>query len=380
MKLLIIIFSLLISHFPLQGQNSIKTTTTCDDELLFKTPGRWLTAYNGLLDYSKELNLTSAQKKEVLNRLDAIHQLMFSIYPHPMGVDAAWHHSISYGTFAEQKRYERNNQKILNPIAVKEKPVVASSYTCGFFRYFCDPNNSNEIDRGYPGGTGTWLYIYANDLQQVVSPEFFSSGEIPDTMTINGYPVHLREPLIKKLGDIDLLGTDHETTVIIHRNGILPYIPVTRKQYLDRCIPYVRKFHDNIIKRLREAPLPFDDKENRDIRDDQIKTATTNRDFAINRYREELEKTTNDGMLDAPAVVMGIYNPLIHDTPIFVDEKEGSMIVIENPDYMRKDLPKYVPQFFVVKWIWNDWPPQADIAKLIEERFPFEKLQAMIDK
>jgi hypothetical protein len=47
---------------------------------------------------------------------------------------------------------------------------------------------------------------------------------------------------------------------------------------------------------------------------------------------------------------------------------------------MRKDLPKYIPQFFVVNWKWGNWPPQADIAKLIEERFPFEKLQAMIDK
>ena len=31
------------------------------------------------------------------------------------------------------------------------------------------------------------------------------------------------------------------------------------------------------------------------------------------------------------------------------------MLVTENPEYMRKDLPKYVPQFFVVNWKWNDW-------------------------
>jgi len=47
---------------------------------------------------------------------------------------------------------------------------------------------------------------------------------------------------------------------------------------------------------------------------------------------------------------------------------------------MRKDLPKYVPQFFVVQWQWNDWKPQADVGKLIEDKFPFEKLQTMIDK
>lgn len=47
---------------------------------------------------------------------------------------------------------------------------------------------------------------------------------------------------------------------------------------------------------------------------------------------------------------------------------------------MRKDLPKYIPQFFVVTWKWNDWQPQVDVGKLIEEKFPFDKLQAMIDK
>jgi hypothetical protein len=29
---------------------------------------------------------------------------------------------------------------------------------------------------------------------------------------------------------------------------------------------------------------------------------------------------------------------------------------------------------------WNEWPPQADLAKLIEERFPFDRLKEMIDK
>jgi hypothetical protein len=42
---------------------------------------------------------------------------------------------------------------------------------------------------------------------------------------------------------------------------------------------------------------------------------------------------------------------------------------------MRKDLPKYVPQLFVVQWKWSERKPEADIAKLIEEKFPFEKLQ-----
>ena len=45
-----------------------------------------------------------------------------------------------------------------------------------------------------------------------------------------------------------------------------------------------------------------------------------------------------------------------------------------------KDLPRYVPQVFVVWLRFNDWAPQKRIGEIIEQDLPFEKLQAMIDK
>ena len=50
------------------------------------------------------------------------------------------------------------------------------------------------------------------------------------------------------------------------------------------------------------------------------------------------------------------------------------MLKIENPDYILKDLPKHVPQLFVVAWIWNDWIPQRNFVETVEKYFPFEKL------
>jgi hypothetical protein len=378
MKKGILLISLFIAHQSSFTQNKIKTTTPCSDEVLFKTPGRWLKAYNGLLDYSEGLGLTSAQKKAILNRLDTIHQMMLEIYPEPMALDAAWHHSIGYSTFAEQVNYEPNSQGTLNRVALKEKPVASFSYTSGFFRHYCNPNNSTEIWSGYPGETGTWIYIYANTL---VAAKELRTDDGAAFGTIGGYPVCQLQPLVKKIGDFELLssmGIEH--SVIIHRNGMLPYIPITRKQYLDHCIAYIGKFYDEGIKSLREAPLPFDDKDNREIRDQQIANSIKNRDDALKRHRDELEKNMNEGTLELPAIVTGIFSALTYDLPIFVSEQEGWTLVTENPDYMRKDLPKYVPQFFVVNWRWNDWPPQADIVKLIEEKFPLEKLREMIDK
>ena len=62
------------------------------------------------------------------------------------------------------------------------------------------------------------------------------------------------------------------------------------------------------------------------------------------------------------------------------DPAKGSMLVTENPDYIRKDLPKQVPQFFILSLTWDDGPSQKKVAEIFEQNFSFEKLQTMIDK
>jgi len=58
------------------------------------------------------------------------------------------------------------------------------------------------------------------------------------------------------------------------------------------------------------------------------------------------------------------------------------MLATENPAYFRKDLPKYTPQLFVLLLERDGWlyTPKNEPIKLLEENFPIEKLQAMIDK
>ncbi len=67
--------------------------------------------------------------------------------------------------------------------------------------------------------------------------------------------------------------------------------------------------------------------------------------------------------------------------PVFEkDPLKAWMVVTENPDYIRKELPKHVPQVFVLQWEWDEWAPQKKTGEIIEKYFPIEKLQAMIDK
>ena len=90
-----------------------------------------------------------------------------------------------------------------------------------------------------------------------------------------------------------------------------------------------------------------------------------------------MEKSANEGLLDAPAKVAVLYNP----SPVFEnDPQKGSMLVTDNPDYFRKELPAHVPQFIVLHLRWSKYPPHLEYEKQFFQDFPIEKLQAMIDK
>ena len=101
----------------------------------------------------------------------------------------------------------------------------------------------------------------------------------------------------------------------------------------------------------------------------------------MEKLNEVLGKTTKDGLLNEPAVVR-IDPLLMNEGPVFQSEAEGGcLLATENPDYFRKELPKYVPQFFVIELMRGD-PNHSNMnfKRVIEENFPIEKLKAMIDK
>lgn len=382
MKKHIITFILILLQLSSFSQGrTIKTTTACTDEVLYKTPGQWF-KYADVWQVD-HIKFNSSQQQEVVNRVDNFSEMMKKIYPEPMGVDAAWQRTLGYSTFGDQVTYIRTDPFTLDRKTIVEKPVASFGYVCGFFRHFCSTTNTKEIWSGYPGETGTWLNIFANTFAGF-AVEYFGNM---DTFTIGGYPVHLRQPLKQSFDGYELYNSKEivdnpdvtpQRFALIHRKGELPYIPVTRKQYLEKCLSHIEKFQDMMIKSFEETPLTTGDGQG--SKTEQLAEMKKNKEAILKRYRDELEETTRQGLLDAPAIIpVTIYN-MDEYTPIFVEENKGWMIVRINPKYMRTDLPKYVPQFFVVNWYWNDWKPQADVGKLIEEKFPFDKLQAMIDK
>lgn len=338
--------------------------------MLQKIPGRWVKEPDNL--YAK---ISKQQQQEILNRLDSIHRWVDKIYSPFYGIDVMWYRQISNNEdFATEYKYERSPNAGFRSIRVNGIPVINYFYSAQFREFNCG-REPYEYRRG-PGEDGSKLHISANILAGIF--RIITLEEMAEVMQIEGRPIRMMCPVTGKWKGYDVYSPEvgsSQKIVLLHRKGILPYIPVTRKQYLDRCMAYIPKLFMTDPKVLELIP---DKKE----RDEQIKKNEKLKDEVLKHYRDEMEATTKAELLDSPAIIFG-YMCNISDTPIFATEAEGgSMLVTENPAYIRNDLPKYIPQFFTVlleKYNYP-FPPVPDPYKVIEENFPIEKLQAMIDK
>lgn len=359
-KSIAFIFALIL-HLQTRCQELITTTTAnCDDALYMTLNGKW----KKKSDLGLSSGFSAAQQKEAFNRLDTIHKLLQLAYPNPKGLDAQWHRTyMNTGVFGYKNKYsgENENYDIEGGI-----PVGRYTYTCGFFLYYCF-NDAAKREVRVDDETGNWFMVKTNQLWGIAE----SLG--PDTMTIEGRPVLFRSPVLEIWKGYQLFwsGSDSATKrVLVHREGMLPYIPVTRKQYLAHCFNHIPTFFNPSLSD------PLIEKDQKELIEQQKKDA-------LKRYRDEWEKSIKANLLDSPAVVFYIH-PLVEmeQLPIFTTIEEGGrMLITENPAYIRKDLPKYVPQLFIMHWQWSEGHAAAEhFREKLEAYFPIEKLQEMIDK
>lgn len=393
----IIILLLVIAHFSSRSQKAIITDGPCTDAMAQNVKGRLIqTANNGTYN-----------TKEISSRIDKIHDLVLEIYPEPTGVDAIWHRTAGISYFGSKRKYYNTTDGRLTFDYSNLPHFTYYYYNVGFFPYQCEYGKTNSLIPTYPGETGSFLNIIANVKLGDMAAD--------DTWTINGLPVVMRKPPITIKDGIEFSYPEpgrNVYEVLVHRKGVLPYIPVTRKQYLDYCIIYHTKIHDEIIKNFEQMPVrsnEVQEKEKKDKldkfqkqfgndqkklkanvdyylsgyqtdqqrRDEQVVKAKKNKEDELKKFTDEMEKTTSEGLLGSPAMVLVKYYsiPSVFET----DPAKGSLVVTENPDYIRRDLPKHVPQFFIVALTWQEGAPKK-FAETFQQNFPFEKLQAMIDR
>ncbi|HET6271661.1 MAG TPA: hypothetical protein VFG32_01645 [Bacteroidota bacterium] len=399
-------------HLQSYCQGVITTTTAnCDDKLYMSLDGKWKTKH----DYPGSPGFSKTEQQETFKRLDAVHKLVFEAYPEPKGVDAVWHRTqIANSFFAQKIKYRKEPDGSFTGDDINGNSTGKYSYTASFFHYYCF-NDAPKREVRVSGETSTWLSIDVN----AALPGLGSKGSDMDNMTIKGYQVYQRYPAKETWKAYEFFhqpGSYNFRGVLICRRGSQPYLPVSRKQYLDYCIPWLDKFYDQMLQGIL-SEMPVRSKEEQEATknkwlnkiDQDYKNNPTKKEAArknyldsyrtdeqlrdekkdkvmklkattLKLYEKEMEKTTREGLLDSPAIIYD-WHPVTADIPIFMTEAEGGgMLVTANPSYWRKDLPKYAPQIIWMHWTWNSGAVGENFRKRIEEYFPIEKLQAMIDK
>ncbi|MGA9364928.1 MAG: hypothetical protein WBW16_11250 [Bacteroidota bacterium] len=358
MKKHIIILFLLSFHFQSYCQKPFTLSSgECNDSVLMSVKGKYRQQEDAISPEISSL-LSRAQQLEVSHRLDAVHKLLQEAYPQPTGNEGNWHKNLNSYLFA-------HNYKFTTGV-----PICSYSYTCSFGPYHCWRDQPRQV--AYEGVTPTSCKVFANEWTELRNQMMMDSSN-----TINGVPFFMLNPAKERWRGYELYyeNTLDSRRVLLHREGLLPYIPVTRKQYLDYCINRFNKTFDDRIKSSNEMPFSTQLQ-----KDEAVKNIIKQKNEAIKRYERELEKNRDANLLDSTAIVR-ILDNMYPDVPIFTTGAEdGSMLVTENPAYIRKDLPKHVPQFLVLYWSWGDQANSKYFRQMLEGNFPIEKLQAMIDK
>ncbi|HET6766713.1 MAG TPA: hypothetical protein VFH08_04925 [Chitinophagaceae bacterium] len=396
----------MIIHSSLWSQKSISTDVPCTDAVAQSTPGRWIPHYD------LAPSVTKTQKQETYTRLDVLHSILLKMFPQPVGVDVRVNRSASNGYFGAKRKYRYTPDNRLDFDYQSILPIVTASYFANFTPHYCAHTDKGIVfTPGAKNENSDGVGIVANNLSTLANP---STG---DDWTINGLPVMMMSSMITEkwkgyemYGDVRLNGR----SILIHREGMLPYIPVTRKQYIEKCISQTTQLYDKMIESAMNRPVrsieeqeaekkaklaKFEKdfgkdpkrlksavdyylsgyKTDHQIRDEDVAKIKKIKETELKQFTDEFERSTREGLLDSPAVVRVMY----YSTPVFDNDlKTGSMLITENPDYIRKDLPLHVPQFIVLSWKWSPdfWPVHKGYQKLFVQDFPVEKIQAMIDK
>ena len=378
-KQVTILLPLLFTCFFVNSQgNLIKTETPCDNELLKETPGEWMKT-----GHVYDPTVTKPNLQEMEKRLNTIHKLVQNVYPSPMAFDAVNTYSASNDHFASQIKIQQTQVGFRNSY-INGIPTILYRYDVKFCVYGCHVT-PNTIRRGRGCETGTVISVVINRLENFFW-EFRLDDDYVDIMRIDGRPIRMMPVLTgKKWRGYDVYAPESGSgykMVLLHRDGILPYIAVTRKQYLERSIEYFERYFAITLKAAENPEglnLLMDKKE----RDEQTKKLQKYRDDILKYYKDEMDATINAGLQETPAIVVDGIGDMDISNPIFTTQENGGrLLVTENPAYMKKDLPKYIPQLIVYSMRYEeDGPdPTKNPYYLYYQDFPILSLQAMIDK
>jgi hypothetical protein len=380
-RTIMMFFCLLPVLYPLAQQPA------CNDEAIMRTKGSWKKRSDA--GVRPNSGFPNDQLQQVNSRIDKMEKLLQAAYPDPMGTEAGWYPTIGGGDL------------------VKDGPVPYGLQSL-FLAYYC---NTGKIDLG--DETGTWFYVWAN--------QFNWFAEYIKNYTIQQQPVYLLTQQLGQFKGYAVYGGVHSSglpgtsissnTIMITRPGQSPYLPVTRKQFLDAFLnDNEAGFQKTLLAMEKNISVKTDEEEEaykknqlaiieRVTTPSKMEKAKDNflQHYITDRQRKEdniakIKKghaeeikpaqdfLANSSEQELNQAAMVNFTNLLAFKEFSEVEKGGRQLVRVNPDYFNRKLPKYIPQFLIVYWRWDKEKPAENFKRQVEDRFNFNALQAMIDQ
>ena len=321
--------------------------------------------------------------QQIRKRSDAIASLFQSAIPEPKGMEAQWYRTMEGCPL------------------VKNGPVPFQ-VNCLYLNYYCDQQNGNKLK--IEDETGVWSYVFANDFNWFLYRlgNWMIDGKRITFFLLprqkgqwKGFPLYIGEH-----------GEVCSAVIVTHENQ-LPYYPITQKQYLLAVLDSAEKkytqdtlsynkYEESLKKNLAEEERTLTIKDREKILDglrkqlgdyqqkkDGYKKSTETDFLRRKKIIEDYLNSASETELESPAVIWET-NTMGDFKGRFDTEKDGGrMLVRFNHDYFKKELPGYVPQFFVVYWRWSPDPrnlASKNFRQQFESDFDVEKLKSMLDK
>jgi hypothetical protein len=320
------------------AQNEIEWSKVCGglDSIMGKK-GIWKKLEDDLAFPDK--TFPSSQYKLVNTRIDSMLKFVKESILKLNGIEPRWYRGM------------RGNSYLSNG-------PVPYTLTALFFDYYCNTNVNKIL---LADETNSWAYVFVNHLSWFMYEA--------DTLDINDEgkvkTVFQLPPVIGKWKGYKLyepkgsMGRSSRS-VIIGRDGKLPWRTLTQKQYLTG----LRNKYEKDIKKFKEG-------------------SSYEKDYRQKlQYIAEYLASTGEESLQQAAIIdpkSGIWG----FKGKFGDEDRGGIRLVLSglgEKYFDKTLPRHVPQLIQLYWCYGYSSPEQLFKKQFEENFPVEKLKAMIDK
>jgi hypothetical protein len=354
----------------------------CNKEVIMNAKGKWTMLANNVV--YPEKTFPSNQYSQLYTRLDKIANLFQQAYPQPTGIDAKWYRSI-------------------RGAAIVKNGPVPYQFNSLYLGWYCN-QNLHKLMLGTE--TGTWAYVFVNDLHWFLNDQYDQLW-----MKINNTTVYFLPPTKEQWKGMTVYAVsanrDISKAVLITQNDELPYKPVSRLSFLQALKEKVETDKKNQLEAQNKTPLKTDAEEEK-IRQNELAYIEKNYPVAsqakakeryLKNYKSDKQRREEDLQRSAKyyddrlKIIDDVWKnetneelqqPAIIESTInfkgFTTLEKGRMLVVIDPSYFNMQLPKYVPQIIMLYWQWDNSAPAENFKKQIEENFPIDKLKAMIDK